>query len=533
VYHKLNGYSEWRKTASAFQSGFVQGLFRDSLMPQVIRCPHCAQMMQVPDNSAGKQVQCPKCRRAMLVGSAPVRQPVTAASPSLNTAPSKSKPPANADKAKVSASHSSPSRAAPPASSGPASAYAKERASSFSPTSISPLCPACKAALLPGAIACLDCGFLLQNEASSPDLDAPPNLCSNPACGVANAPGERICQRCGNPLPTSPGTVLHGRYRIEKLLAIGGFGAVYLAIDQRQGNRRVAIKDMICADPAEFAIRLNFFRREAEILRLLQKSSVVPQFYDLIEHGQTAHVVMEYIRGQDLLKKLETNDNKPFPVELVVEWAKSICDVLTQMHRQSPPLIHRDLKPDNIMLMEDGRSIKMIDFGTARDLGRTAKDRVSAKTRVYTEGYAPPEQIIGKPEPRSDLFALAGTLYQLVTGHSPEGFYTARELAEQLKDSKCPFPVEHRWFYDLVRINLAEDVKDRYFSAREIKADLDKRQVSTEIHCAKCGEKNAVRSPYCSRCAEALTDPAPPCAHCGKINRMGSRYCIHCGNSLR
>ena len=89
----------------------------------------------------------------------------------------------------------------------------------------------------------------------------------------------------------------------------------------------------------------------------------------------------------------------------------------------------------------DGPSL---DFGTARDLGRTQKDRMAAKTRVYTEGYAPPEQIIGKPEPRSDLFALAGTLYHLTTGKSPEGFYTARELEEQLADPSSALPATAR-----------------------------------------------------------------------------------------
>ena len=65
---------------------------------------------------------------------------------------------------------------------------------------------------------------------------------------------------------------------------------------------------------------------------------------------------------------------------------------------------------------------------------------MAAKTRVYTEGYAPPEQIVGKPEPRSDLFALAGTLYHLVTGKAPEGFYTAKELEEQLAEPNSPLP---------------------------------------------------------------------------------------------
>lgn len=377
----------------------------------------------------------------------------------------------------------------------------------------------------------MDCGFLIQSEPTSEAEDAP-SICPNPACGVANPPGERNCQRCSTVLPTSPGTMINGRYRIEKLIAMGGFGAVYLAQDTREGDRPVAIKDMICADPQEFAIRLNFFRRESEILRSLSDIPIVPRVHDLIEQGQSAYLVLEFIKGQDLLKLMENNKDQPFPFELVVEWGKSVCDVLTHMHSQVPPLVHRDVKPDNIMLLEDQRSIKMIDFGTARDLGKTIKEKMATKTRVYTEGYAPPEQIVGKPEPRSDLFALAGTLYHLVTGKPPEGFYTARELDTQLKENGTIAP-EERWFYELLMINLAEDANERYFSAREIKQDLERRQVTRELNCPKCQTSNKVREPYCSRCAEPLTDPTPPCHHCGKTNRMGSRCCIHCGNRLR
>src|SRR5262249_18571186 len=136
-------------------------------------------------------------------------------------------------------------------------------------------------------------------------------------------------------------------------------------------------------------------------------------------------------------------------------------------------------------------------------------------------------------EPRSDLFALAGTLYHLVTGKAPEGYYTSRELEEQLADPACPYPAAHRWFFNLIRINLAEDAKDRYYSARGIKADLEQRRVTLEVPCPQCRNVNAVRSPYCSRCAASLTDPSPPCGNCGKVNRMGSRYCIHCGHPLR
>ena len=121
----------------------------------------------------------------------------------------------------------------------------------------------------------------------------------------------------------------------------------------------------------------------------------------------------------------------------------------------------------------------MIDFGTARDLGRTAKERMAGKTRVYTEGYAPPEQIVGKPEPRSDLFALAATLYPPGDRQGARGLLHrqgARDAAGRAERRACP--AEHRWFYELIKINLAEDVNDRYFSAKEIKADLDKQQVT-------------------------------------------------------
>jgi len=392
----------------------------------------------------------------------------------------------------------------------------------------------------------MDCGYLLQAEPDKLRLESggsrerPPLLCANPACGVANPPDERVCQRCGSPLPAAPGTILHGRYRIERQLALGGFGAVYQAVDLKEGDRAVAVKDMICTDPLEFSIRLNFFRREAEILRSLQDLPIVPRVFDFIQQGQTAHLIIELIKGQDLLKIMESNGNQPFPIDLVCGWGRSICDVLTHMHNQSPPLVHRDLKPDNVMLLEDRTEIKLIDFGTARDMGRTQRTRMAAKTRVYTEGYAPPEQIIGKPEPRSDLFALAGTLYHLATGKTPEGFYTARELEKQLTGDSKPagkvsngLPEASHWFFELIRINLSEDPNDRYFSAQDFKADLEMQRVTREANCPNCQTVNKVREPYCRKCATPLTDATPPCAHCGKQNRMGSRCCIHCGNRLR
>ncbi|MCC6419754.1 MAG: protein kinase [Gemmataceae bacterium] len=479
-------------------------------MPQVIRCPNarCQQTMQVPDNAAGKGVRCPKCQTPFTV---PPPELVGAASASGRGV---------AAAAAAAGPGSRPSVNLPPVPSAPA------------PGAGDTTCPSCGSQLLPGAIACMDCGFLLQGDQSTAEPETPPALCTNPACGVANPPGERNCQRCGTPLPVAAGTMIHGRYRLDKLLAMGGFGAVYKATDTKT-NREVAIKDMISGDPQEFAIRLNFFRREADILKMLEPVPIVPRVFDFIHQGQTAHLVIEFIRGTDLLKLMESRNNQAFPIPLVIEWAKAICDVLEHMHRQSPPLIHRDLKPDNIMLLEDQRSIKMIDFGTARDLGKTVKERMAGKTRVYTEGYAPPEQIVGKPEPRSDLFALAATLYHLATGKAPEGFYTAKELEQQLGDPASPLPQQFRWFFEVIKVNMAEDVNDRYFSAKEIKQDLVRQRVTKEQPCPKCKTPNKVRTPYCVKCAAALTDVELLCGSCGRNNRMGSRFCIYCGNRVR
>ena len=92
---------------------------------------------------------------------------------------------------------------------------------------------------------------------------------------------------------------------------------------------------------------------------------------------------------------------------------------------------------------------------------------------------------------------------------------------------------EQRWLYELIAINLAEDANDRYFSAREIKADLQRKAVTTTVSCPACRTVNKVREPYCTQCAAALTEPMPGCVSCGRVNRQGSRFCTQCGQRMR
>ena len=470
-------------------------------MSVVTRCIHCQKPAQVPDTFADKLVRCPHCQQVFLARRDSGEPPTH-----LKTAPV------------------------------PLSNNHRQLASSVTSSSTSSVilthCPVCRASLKQGQTLCHECGWVKQGNISTLETDEQPLICSNPACGVANPPAEHYCQRCHTLLPTAPGTMLHGRYRVDQLIAIGGFGAVYLGEDV-EARRKVAIKDMISADGEEFQIRLNFFEREAEILKLLDGSPIVPRFYNFVKKGTSAHLIMEYIPGRDLLKVLEAQHYHPFDEKLVIDWGKQICDVLSLLHAQNPPIIHRDLKPDNIMLLEDGKNIKLIDFGTARDLGKSSKTRIAAKTRVFTEGYAPPEQIVGKPEIRSDLFALAGTLFHLLTGKAPEGHYTALELRDRLDQKGQQLPKNYEWLYELIRINLSEDLNDRYFSAKEIKQDLTQQRITTQVTCPLCRALNVVRDPFCRQCANPLTDPTPPCSVCGKMNRMGSRFCTQCGSRLR
>jgi serine/threonine protein kinase len=392
-------------------------------------------------------------------------------------------------------------------------------------------CPVCNAAIPEDATACSECGYHFTVAAPLPptkaETDDKLNVCANPVCGALNPPGERLCQRCNSPLPGAAGQLIAGKYRIDQPLATGGFGVVYKATNTATGES-VAVKEMIAADPKEFNLRRTFFRREAEILRALQHVPIVPRLYDFIEDGSAAYLVLEFIPGSNLLTLLDRPGTKPFPVAQVAAWGAKICEALAQMHRMQPPLIHRDMKPENVMLLPDGATVRLIDFGTAREMGQGSKARGVAKTKVYTEGYAPPEQIIGKPEPRSDLFALAGTLYHLATGQAPEGFFTGRELQKKVSD----YPPAERWFYELIAINLSEDVNDRYLTARDFKGDLERAGVTSEIYCSKCGSATPAREPYCRGCASPMAPPGAPCHKCNRPTLLGSRFCVTCGARL-
>lgn len=230
-----------------------------------------------------------------------------------------------------------------------------------------------------------------------------------------------------------PGTVLQNRYEIVRPIGQGGMGAVYESLDKRL-RKTVALKQVLFTDKA----MKKAFEREAILLANLNHTALTPvidHFFE--ENGQ--FLVMEYIPGDDLASRMERIGGKFPPAEVVpwaLQWTDQLLDALEYLHAQKPPVIHRDIKPQNLKLTPRG-GIILLDFGLARG-GLADISTVTARSSVegYTPNYAPMEQIRGsEPDVRSDLYSLAATMYHVLTGNKPPDALTrAANLLNNQKD---------------------------------------------------------------------------------------------------
>lgn len=214
-------------------------------------------------------------------------------------------------------------------------------------------------------------------------------------------------------VPLEPGkTLSDGRLKVIRQLAFGGLSAIYLA--QHSKRDLVVLKEAVtpagCDEPTRNKAR-EMFQREARFLIRLHHEHIAKVYDNFTEDGRD-YLIIEYINGQDL-RQLVRQNGAQAEAE-VVTWAVLICDILTYLHGQDPPLIHRDLTPDNLVLSEtDG--IKLIDFGAANEFVGTATG-----TLVGKQAYIAPEQFRGKACTQSDIYALGCTMYFLSTGSDPD-----------------------------------------------------------------------------------------------------------------
>lgn len=209
------------------------------------------------------------------------------------------------------------------------------------------------------------------------------------------------------------GTVIEGKYEILKQIGKGGMSTVYLAMDKRL-NKQWAVKEIRKQGKTKNdEVVINSLIAEANLMKRLDHPAL-PRIVDIIDNGETIYVVMDYIEGESLDKII--NEYGPQPQELVIDWAKQLCDALDYLHSQHPPIIYRDMKPANVMLKPEG-NVKVIDFGIAREY---KENSLSDTTVLGTRGYAPPEQHGSRQtDARSDIYALGMTMHHLLTGVDP------------------------------------------------------------------------------------------------------------------
>lgn len=254
------------------------------------------------------------------------------------------------------------------------------------------------------------------------------------------------------------GQIVDERYEILKEIDRGGMSIVYLASDNRL-KKSVALKDIRKNNKIDSRVLLNCLKAEVNLLKGLDHPNL-PNVYDIIEGDDHIYVIMDYIEGESLKKKIERE--KVISPEEVIDYAIQLSSVLDYLHtRKGNPIIYRDMKPDNIMLTPEGR-IKLIDFGIS-----IKSDEESSSLSFATNLYASPEQLLRKrTDGRTDIYSLGVTLYYLVTGIN-------KKVNPSLPPIRTINPSLPEGLERIISKCIQENPEDRYESCEKLLYDLE------------------------------------------------------------
>jgi serine/threonine-protein kinase len=266
--------------------------------------------------------------------------------------------------------------------------------------------------------------------------------------------------------PVGPGRVLARRYQLAEQLGIGGNGVVFRAFDSELGEV-VAVKtvraDVLAVDPTA----LERLKSEIRLARRISHRNVV-RTHDLGESDGMYFITMEYVTGTSLRQLLDRGD--PLPVPAVVAIAKQLCRALEVAHEQG--VIHRDIKPQNLMVQPDG-TLKVMDFGVAR-LRERSQQLTSAGMVVGTPAYMAPEQLMDdEVDARVDIYAAGVVMYECLTGHRPVEGSSPHALVARMMSSNIQPPNEvnaavPKLLSAIVMRTLAKEADDRPATAGEL-----------------------------------------------------------------
>jgi serine/threonine protein kinase/Tfp pilus assembly protein PilF len=308
-------------------------------------------------------------------------------------------------------------------------------------------------------------------------------------CGTQLSAGEKISAPVTETLETpkeelTTGSTFAGRYQIIEELGKGGMGKVYKAQDTDL-KEKVAIK-LLKPEIAADKKTIERFRNELKFARKIRHKNVC-QMYDLNKEEGTHYITMEYVDGKDLKSMIRMMGQLSAGKTIYI--AKQVCEGLTEAHRLG--VVHRDLKPQNIMVDEDGNA-RIMDFGIARSL--KTKGITATGVMIGTPEYMSPEQVEGKEvDQRSDIYSLGVILYEMVTGKVPFEGDTPFTIGVKHKSEtpKDPKELNTQLPEELNRVILRcleKDREKRYQSAGEVRAELvriEKGIPTTEIEIPK------------------------------------------------
>ncbi len=277
------------------------------------------------------------------------------------------------------------------------------------------------------------------------------------------------------------GSVVGGRYRVEKLLGKGGFGAVYQVRDQRVQQNIFALKEVI--DPNRKERKRFVF--EADLLRRLDHPAL-PRVYHVFEDDKNdrAYMLMDYVEGSSLELLRQRQPGKRFSVQQMLGIMGPIMDAVSYLHNQKPPIIHRDIKPSNIIVPESGNEAVLVDFGIAKEFD---PDSTTTAVRHASPGYAAPEQYGVGTNTRTDIYGLGATIYTLLTGVVPaDAFYRTTQLGSKGTDPLTP--IQHfetdvpQYIADAIYRAMALDMNDRFPTVQDFWQALNAQPQAFHSH---------------------------------------------------